>query len=889
MNDMGQERLRPNGQNRSERQQRSFGEQNWLIALSVLAAVLVLLISLYSVVRIQNSVRAELSSLLTSTLDNTVGRLRAWELVRRRDLEVWATDPDVVSLAGVLVSYGENAPKLMHDEADFLLSPALRAWDGKEYSVVGLNGKVLTSSARHEIGAISAISTVLGFTEHILAGQSRVSMPMHRPQILGPDADAFEPHPFAYGEPGHLSIYVGAPIRTEGGGVIAILVFELDPIADFSTILTSGRARKSMETIAFSKHGMLLSESRYNTLLSNIGLIAPGDHSILNVQLRDPGGDLTKGFSPPTSRAERSQFPLTEMAHSATGEHAGLNLVGYRSYMGHNVIGTWTWLKDLGFGIATEMSAEEAYATYYTARWQIMVASILAAALLVGLSIIFYTGRRRIGEGARRLQSIMDNVLDGIIVINEKGIVETYNASAARIFGYSPEEVIGHNVSMLTPEPHRTAHDSYIQRFLKTDQANILGVGREVTGQRKDGSLFPLDLAVTEMAIHGRRMFLGITRDITERKHSQEILSRSEQSLKTAQRIAKLGGWSWDIASGDLSWSDEVFHIFGYPSRDIEPSYDAFMAAVHPDDREDVRTALASALETLTPYRVEHRIVLPNGSTRVVYEQGEIAVDSWGEPMRMDGIIHDITDRKAAERLKSEFVSTVSHELRTPLTSIHGSLGLLVSGVAGDVSEQCNALLGVAHKNSERLVRLIDDILDVEKLEAGKMAFSMRRHEVDELLAHALEVNKAYADKFNVKLQCTETVPGAEIMVDVDRFAQVMANLISNAVKFSPEGGDVEISASQKGHYIRFSVKDKGPGIPAEFRDRIFNHFTQADASDTRQKGGTGLGLSISKAIVEKMGGSISLLTDKGIGTTFYFELKRLQPSRLSARGQKET
>ncbi len=853
--------------------------QNWLLGLAVLAALVVLMVSVYSVLQIRNSVRAELHSLLISTLDNTLDRLRDWEKLRRSDLELWASDAEVVSLVGVLLSYGDDAPELMHDEAELLLSPALRTWDGKAYSVVSLDGTILTSSKRYEIGALSPVFGIPGFVEHIKAGQSRVSKPMRRETTVGPDEKPPAKHPYANGPDNKLVLYVGAPVRITGGGVIAIMVFELDPIVGLSAVMSSGQGRQTMETFAFSREGTLLSESRFNTQLAQVGLIPAGGYSTLSVQVRDPGGDLRAGYKPAGERQERGAQPaLSHMAASAASGYSGTNLVGYRSYMGHEVIGAWTWAVDLDFAVGTEMEVQEAYATYFTVRWQIMVASILAAGLLIGLTVIFHTGRRRIGEGARRLESIMDNVLDGIIVINEQGVVETYNAAAMRIFGFGPSEVIGNNISMLMPEPHRTAHDSYLKRFRNTNKANILGTGREVTGQRKDGSLLPLDLAITEMNIHGRRLFLGVLRDITERKHAQEELRRSEQGLKTAQRIAKLGGWSWNVLSGDMVWSDEVFRIFGHRGQQFRPTYEAYMDAVHPDDRKDVQAAINTALSTKKPYSVEHRVVLPEGTLRVVFSQGEVVLDAWGEPLRIDGITHDITDRKEAERLKSEFVSTVSHELRTPLTSIHGSLGLLVSGAAGTVSKQCSALLDIAHKNTGRLVRLIDDILDVEKLDAGKMAFDMKPYQVDELLGQALEANNAYADKFAVKLRCTATVPGAEISIDADRFAQVMANLISNAVKYSPEGSEVDISAHSMGGYIRFSVTDCGPGIPLHFRDRLFHHFTQADSSDTRQKGGTGLGLSISKSIVERMGGTIGFMTEENQGTTFYFELKLLSP-----------
>ena len=242
-------------------------------------------------------------------------------------------------------------------------------------------------------------------------------------------------------------------------------------------------------------------------------------------------------------------------------------------------------------------------------------------------------------------------------------------------------------------------------------------------------------------------------------------------------------------------------------------------------------------------------------------------------------MIQDITDRKLVEKLKTEFVSTVSHELRTPLTSIRGSLGLVLGGVAGAIPEQVNSMIEIAYKNSERLVRLINDILDIEKIESGKMVFEVVPLELGPVIEQALETNQSYAAQFGVKLELVNPVPEVKIMGDYDRILQVLTNLLSNAAKFSPTGDTVQVEVTSRNETVRVSISDHGPGISDEFRKNIFQKFAQADASTTRQKGGTGLGLSISKAIVERHNGQIGFDTQPGEGTTFYFELPELKAS----------
>lgn len=240
---------------------------------------------------------------------------------------------------------------------------------------------------------------------------------------------------------------------------------------------------------------------------------------------------------------------------------------------------------------------------------------------------------------------------------------------------------------------------------------------------------------------------------------------------------------------------------------------------------------------------------------------------------RFVSIIRDITERKKIDALKNEFVSVVSHELRTPLTSILGSLSLILGGAVGKFSEKAEHLLKIANKNCERLLLLINDILDIEKIEAGKMVFNFQALGINQLIINAIDVNQMYADKFSVKLTLSETAPEVKVYVDADRFMQVMTNLISNAAKFSPAGGEVNITVRTDGQSVRVSVIDNGIGVADEFKSHIFQKFTQADTSSTRIKDGTGLGLNISKMIVEKFRGKLNFSSIPNVETVFYFDL----------------
>lgn len=237
------------------------------------------------------------------------------------------------------------------------------------------------------------------------------------------------------------------------------------------------------------------------------------------------------------------------------------------------------------------------------------------------------------------------------------------------------------------------------------------------------------------------------------------------------------------------------------------------------------------------------------------------------------GIQQDTTERKRLDRMKDEFVSTVSHELRTPLTSISGSLGLVLGGAAGEVPPKAKEMLMVAQRNGTRLARLINDLLDFEKIAAEKLTFTMARHDIGELVTQSIEANKQYGADRRVQLAFTRTPEPVMVHVDEDRLQQVLSNLLSNAIKFSPDGEQVQVTVSVMGEQVRVSVRDAGPGVPESFRERIFEKFAQAESSSTRPQGGTGLGLAISQELIIRMGGTIDFQSTEGRGSVFWFDL----------------
>ena len=256
-------------------------------------------------------------------------------------------------------------------------------------------------------------------------------------------------------------------------------------------------------------------------------------------------------------------------------------------------------------------------------------------------------------------------------------------------------------------------------------------------------------------------------------------------------------------------------------------------------------------------------------------------VQAGGSPFVL-GLIADSSARLRNDRLKDEFVSTVSHELRTPLTSIAGSLGLLIGRAGGVMPEPAMRLLTIAHKNSERLVRLINDILDIEKIESGQIVFNLARLDAVALVEHAIEANRGFAESLGVRVRMDVATSAAFVRADADRFLQVVINLLSNACKFSPRGEEVVVAIEERPQIVRVTVRDHGPGIPEDFKAHVFKRFAQANLTDARQKGGTGLGLSIVKEITTLLGGAVGFDRAAGGGTVFHVELPRWEPTAVA-------
>ena len=489
---------------------------------------------------------------------------------------------------------------------------------------------------------------------------------------------------------------------------------------------------------------------------------------------------------------------------------------------------------------------------------------------------------------AAQLKAVIDTAVDGIIIIDRRGAIKLFNSACETLFGYDPPEVLGQNVRMLMPAPYREEHDSYISNYQQTGIRKIIGIGREVVGQRKDGSTFPMELSVGEAEADGDLLYVGIIRDISERKHNLEALRSSEAKMRTVIETAVDGLIIIDGEGHIQIFNPACERLFGYSPPEVVG--------------QNVRMLMPA------PYRQEHDSYIGNyqrtGERKIIGIGREVVGQrkdgstfpmelSVGEAQTPDGrvyvgIIRDVSERKtameavtsakqaeAANRAKSEFLATMSHELRTPMNGILGMTGLLLdTPLTAEQRDYAEAV----QKSGETLLTLLNNILDLSKIEAGRFELYDRPFDPNEVLDGIAAIWESQANRKGLEFFVTNDLRGVSALIgDPDRLRQILVNLVSNAVKFTSNGFVAlrvkrEASMGEK-VVLRFEVKDSGIGIAEDVQSRLFRKFEQADAATARTYGGSGLGLAICRQLTEMMGGHIGLVSAPGRGSTFWVTL----------------
>ncbi|GGD70177.1 MHYT domain-containing protein [Lacimicrobium alkaliphilum] len=533
-----------------------------------------------------------------------------------------------------------------------------------------------------------------------------------------------------------------------------------------------------------------------------------------------------------------------------------------------------------------ELSEQPAEISIYLALG-VAAVTVVIIFLVLGINLIFrYKDiSQRASESERRLLATMDTAVDGIVTIDSHGVITSVNRAVQQLLGWSAAELVGNNVSMLTPEPVRSEHDSYLQRYLDTGEARIIGQGREVQAVHKNGERIDIRLAIGHVRMANDDFFVGFISDIRQRLKMEQSLRENEEKFRSF--ITNIPGIAYRCESTP-EWpmvfiSDGVEGITGYPPEDFvlpDPKR-SFADLIHPEDRK--RAEVEASAEGA--FNIEYRLIRRDGEIRWLMEQGVTLKDRQSGTTWLDGFIMDITERREMEQALREakekaeqaasaraaFMANMSHEIRTPMNAIIGFSDILLESSLED--EQLRHLKTI-NQSARSLLHLLNDVLDSAKLDKGKLELEVRDfsliQEVDAVIStlwlqarkKGLELNADISPKLQTSYSGSP-----------ERIRQVLTNLISNAVKFTQQG-HVRVSVKPlAAEQIEFLIEDTGIGMTPSQLQAVFEPFTQADASMSRRFGGTGLGTTISKQLVELMGGEISAQSESGKGSQFRFVL----------------
>ena len=500
------------------------------------------------------------------------------------------------------------------------------------------------------------------------------------------------------------------------------------------------------------------------------------------------------------------------------------------------------------------------------------------------------------------LRGVMDTVVDGIVTIDEGGAVLTFNTAAERIFGYASDEVVGRNVGMLMPQAYRHEHDGNIAAYHKTGERRIIGIGREVEGVRRDGSTFPLELAVTEMRQSDLVTFIGVVRDITQRKRAEHDLIESEGRFRA--QATRLQAIIDNIPQGLAVFADDdalvalneaALRMLGLPEAEIMPGtidISLFMALLAATDVQTYEQAVDTTSDLAENIRQRPEMVFEHhGANGLIMEVRSSA-------MPLGGLIlsfTDITGRKHIEqtlriakddaergnRAKNTFLANISHELRTPLNAIIGFSEMMKHEIFGPLEPtNYRNYVDDIHESGMHLLELINDILDMSKAEAGMTELTASRVDVADAVRTCVRMMNRRAQSGGLTI--VEDLPAdlPPLLADERRLRQIVLNLLSNAVKFTDDGGQVSVSLRSGDDGFVISVADTGIGMSPEDMVRVMEPFVQADTRLSRKYEGSGLGLPLARSLTEAHGGTLSMDSQLGKGTVITVTFP---PSRIIA------
>ncbi|MCW8930166.1 MAG: PAS domain-containing sensor histidine kinase [Gammaproteobacteria bacterium] len=708
------------------------------------------MVSLILINKIETEIKASYKVVLETILNSSNESLKLIYQQHERLVTYWANDDELIKEVQNLLTLNVNKSTLINSQEQKnirkMLAPVITHASFRGFFIIDNNDMNLASTRDSNIAIKNLLSKdAPDFLDKIRTLGANVSLPI-KSDVPIKDNKTNQYRKMA-------TMFSAAPIKNQQGETIAILTFRLEPDDILSAVLAKGRVGVSGDTYALSLSGLLLSENRFNKILYNLGVIASPNHSDLNVEIRDPGINLSNG----KLSSSRKEQPLSEMAKSIARKESGSNMDSYRNYRGIPVIGAWLWSDQLGYALTAEIDVEEAYRDMKVTRLLIIFFTLLTIILIISISFVFSKNKKEIKIRGQYINEIFDNTAEGIVIIEENGTISLVNQAICNIFGYQSGELIGKNVDKLIPENLRNFHHHYMKE--EENSAHVLNIARDIQALHKTGDLIPIAINISSMVVDNKKTFVCIIRDVSKRKEQEKELSQAME------------------------------------------------------------------------------------------------------------------DTNIANKAKSIFLSQMSHELRTPLNAILGFTQLLKMNKE-ELNENQNTYVNEIHMAGEHLLNLISEILDLSKIESGRLSLTMENVSIDKILKQCIQLIQPQLKEDGIDLIDKITNKGYFVNADPLRLKQVFLNILSNAIKYNRKHGTIILDAVEvEKKYLRLRISDTGNGLTKEELSHLFTPFKRLNHNNHIE--GTGIGLVITKRLIELMGGNIGVESKVKKGSVVWFELER--------------
>ncbi|SDD90742.1 PAS domain S-box-containing protein [Mucilaginibacter pineti] len=484
-------------------------------------------------------------------------------------------------------------------------------------------------------------------------------------------------------------------------------------------------------------------------------------------------------------------------------------------------------------------------------------------------TIIDITGQKDAGEELKRFKFMADNASDVFILIMADGSFAYVNNMALDEWGYDEDEwpdlLVGDIDVFYTEE-------TFTRAFKLAQEQNIPQY--ETLYRRKNGTVYPVEISMVSLMLSEKPYLFAVARDITERKNSREELLKTNQRLEIALEAGKLGSYELELSSGFMNCTAQCKANYGI-GVNAEFNFPDLMAVVAPENREYVRQRVAEAVENHSVYNAEYKVTWPDGSVHWISASGKATYDENNKAIKMVGVTFDVTEQKLLQQQKDEFIGIASHELKTPVTSIKAYTQVLerILKKKGDTQEA--AMIGKMDAQLNRLTSLIADLLDVTKINSGRLQFNYTSFDFNLLITEVVEDLQRTTQKHTLIEDMQET---GQVYADRERISQVLVNLVTNAIKYSPHTKNIIVHTRLNNNEIVVSVQDFGIGISKEKQQKVFEQFYRVSGAKQHTFPGLGLGLYISSEIIKRESGRIWVDSEEGKGSTFYFALPLQKP-----------